>query len=162
MNTQQLVEKYIPLANKLAYQKKTSLPSFIDIDEIKSAAYLGLVEAASRFDPLRGSFSTYAYPRIMGAIQDYLRELNWCKKRQPLEDVETKPDRNCEDVFEILTMDFDTNAKAIMRHYFIDEYSMKEVGHKFGVSESRISQLIKEYKLRIIGKWSRTINELAA
>src|SRR4051812_1699576 len=76
--TQSLVEQYIPLANKLACRRKKDLPRFVDIEELKSAAYLGLVEAASRYDPKVGViFSTFAYPRIFGAIQDYLREQSW-------------------------------------------------------------------------------------
>jgi RNA polymerase sigma factor (sigma-70 family) len=171
--TQQLVEQYVPLANKLAYQKKRVLPKFIDIEELKSAAYLGLVEAASRFDQGLGiAFSTFAYPRIFGAIHDYLREQGWMKRGDnskmlsldvPSSDgedcmlrdlVESKPDGDVEECFEAITIKLDHQAKQVLRCYFIDEYSMKEVGEKFDVSESRISQLIKQYKKRIEEDWS--------
>lgn len=43
-------------------------------DEFMSAGYLGLVEAASRFDPGRGhDFRAFAFLRIRGAIIDYIR-----------------------------------------------------------------------------------------
>lgn len=43
-------------------------------DELKSAAVLGLVEAASRFDPAKGTqFTTWAFRRIQGSIVDELR-----------------------------------------------------------------------------------------
>ena len=182
-NPQQLVEQYVPLANKLAFQKKRTLPKFIDIDELKSAAYLGLVEAASRFDQSLGiAFSTFAYPRIFGAIQDYLREQGWMKRGNkermlsldaPCADdetctlkdaIEAKQEDDVEGLFNIITMKFDRQSKAVLKHYFIDEYSMKEVGEKFGVSESRISQLIKQYKRRIQNEWSEEdlVLELAA
>jgi DNA-directed RNA polymerase specialized sigma subunit len=42
--------------------------------ELRSAAYIGLVDAASRFDPARGlRFSTFAEHRIVGAMGDELR-----------------------------------------------------------------------------------------
>ena len=44
-------------------------------DELVSAGVLGLMEAAENFDPERGwAFSTYAAPRIRGAILDDLRK----------------------------------------------------------------------------------------
>lgn len=170
---QQLVEQYIPFANKLAYQKKKTLPKFIDLEELKSAAYLGLVEAATRYKPELGiEFTTFSYPRIWGAIHDYLREQGWMKRGDNTQmlslDVPSNDSENCtlrdtieakteddtEECFEVITLSLDAQAKAVLRHYFIDEYSMKEVGDKFGVSESRISQLIKCYKGRIRSKWS--------
>jgi len=173
--SQQLVEQYIPLANKLAYQKKRTLPNFIDIEELKSAAYMGLCEAASRFDTdYEVAFSTFAYPRIFGAIHDYLRERGWGKKSQPrnalsldvpstedeecsLKDMlEAKVERNDEEFLEVVSLTLDKQAKDVLRYYFIDEYSMREVGEKFGVSESRISQLIKRYKGQIASEWSET------
>lgn len=50
------------------------LPPGLDVDNLESAGTLGLVEAATRFDPTRGvKFETYAAWRIRGAILDELR-----------------------------------------------------------------------------------------
>lgn len=170
-----LVEQYVPYANKLAYKKKRTLPKFVDIEELKSAAYLGLVEAASRYNPELGiEFSTFSYQRIWGAIHDYLREQGWMKRGDDtqmmsldlpytggegedctLKDtIEARPENDTEECFEVITLNLDKQAKEVLRNYFIDDYSMKEVGDKFGVSESRISQLIKQYKTRIKGQWT--------
>jgi RNA polymerase sigma factor (sigma-70 family) len=176
MNTmQQLVVQYIPWANKLAIQKKRTLPEFIDLEEIKSAAYLGLVEAASRYKPeLNIEFTTFSYSRIWGAIHDYLREQGWKKEGQYCQmlsldaptsadgethcladTIEAKAEQDTEECFEVITAKLGAQAKVMLRHYFIDELSMKEVGEKFGVSESRVSQLIKNYKGQIRGAWSQ-------
>lgn len=173
---QKLVEKYMPLANKLAYQKLKQMPKFIDIEDLRSAAYLGLVEAASRFDPKMGiAFSTFAYPRIFGAIQDFLREQRnqgWMTRGDrsqlasldstatdeacPLKDtIEARPQDDTEDCFDVISIGLEPQAKEVLRHYFIDDLSMKEVGAKFKVSESRISQLVKQYKASIRANWTR-------
>lgn len=168
LTLKKLVEQYLPLANKLAFQKKKNLPKHIDIEDLRSAAYLGLVEAANRYNPDVGvNFSTFAYPRINGAIIDYLRDLGWFKKGNShyilsLDSSESgyectlsdtikakKESNDCMEILEEISRNLDDQAKSVLKHYFIDELSMQEVGDKFGVSEGRISQLIKEYKSRI-------------
>lgn len=172
MNTfqQKLVEQYVPLANKLAYDKKKTLPLFVDVEDLKSAAYLGLSEAASRFDPDYGVvFSTFAYPRIFGAIHDHLRKEGWGKRGESKmalsldgEDesgwgalLKSKTERNDEEFLEVVSKDLGEQAKEVLKNYFINKYSMREVGDRFGVSESRISQLIKQYKTSIRANWTR-------
>lgn len=50
------------------------LPPEVDLPNLESAGVLGLVEAATKFDPERGvKFATYAYPRVRGAILDEMR-----------------------------------------------------------------------------------------
>ena len=72
-----LVENNINFADKIACQKKKTLPKYIDLDELKSAAYMGLVKAARRYDADFGAtFTTFAYYRISGEIEDYLRKFH--------------------------------------------------------------------------------------
>lgn len=178
-HTHTLVEQYVPLANKLAYQKKRSLPAFVDVEELVSAAYLGLVEAANRFDPVKGiAFSTFAFPRISGAINDHLRS-QWRASRanaQPLvsldqsagdatalrDTIEARPEKadRVEELFDEIVSNCDDDAKNVLRLYYIEETPMKEVGRRMGVSESRISQLIKGYKTSIRSRYEAA--ELAA
>ena len=162
MNTQKLVEKYIPLANKLAFNKKRTLPKFIDIEELRSAAYLGLTEAANRFDESRGiAFSTFAYPRILGAIIDFVRQMGWGKRNDPkqvygldaIEEILSPLESNLEEMFEVIVYGVDKRTEEILRCYFVEENSMKEVGKKFDISESRISQLITQCKVKIKHNW---------
>lgn len=170
--TQNLIEQHVPFANKLAHKRKRTLPRFIDLEDLKSAAYMGLVEAAGRYNPEMGvAFKTFSYRRIVGAMQDFLREQRWLRGNGPshmvsldttfndedcaLKDtIEAKPEDQTEACFEVLTMNLDDQAKQVLKFYFIDEYSMKEVGERFNVSESRICQLIKSYKTQIRESWS--------
>jgi RNA polymerase sigma factor FliA len=63
----------IPIARN--FQKR--LPPSVDFDDLVGAGNLGLVEAARRYNPARGSsFNTFAKHRIRGAIGDSLRRID--------------------------------------------------------------------------------------
>ena len=69
-----LVEDNLVIARKLA-AKFYNNRGHLEFDEILSFATMGLVDAASRFDPSRGlKFTTFAGPRIVGSILDGLRK----------------------------------------------------------------------------------------
>lgn len=52
----------------------SQLPPAVDVQNLESAGVLGLIEAASQFDPSRNvEFRTFSYQRIRGAILDELR-----------------------------------------------------------------------------------------
>jgi RNA polymerase sigma factor for flagellar operon FliA len=61
----QMIINFLPLANSIASKEKGKLPKFIDLEELKSVAYLGLVDAANKFDEEKSpSFAAYAKIRI--------------------------------------------------------------------------------------------------
>ena len=69
-----LILGHLSLVRHILGRLSAKLPSGVDLDNLEAAGTLGLVEAASRFDPERGiHFKTYAYTRIRGAIYDELR-----------------------------------------------------------------------------------------
>jgi len=159
MNTNKLIEENLLLAKKIAFDKKKSLPNFVDLDDLQSAAYLGLVEAANRFDETRGiAFSTFAYPRIFGSVLDFLRQnFKFDKSNLDGEDVnfefEAPAKEDESELFDHIFKDFDKYDQDILRSYFVIGTSMKEIGNRYGVSESRISQLISRNKKRVKDKW---------
>jgi RNA polymerase sigma factor FliA len=70
-----LVEKHLGYAHAIAAEVLKKLPASVDRSEIKSAAELGLVQAAKAYDSSRAiPFTTFAYYRIRGAIYDDLRQ----------------------------------------------------------------------------------------
>lgn len=57
------------------------VPSYIPKDELMSAALLGLAQAVRSYDPTREiKFSTFARPRIQGALLDELRSRDWASR----------------------------------------------------------------------------------
>jgi RNA polymerase sigma factor for flagellar operon FliA len=71
----QLLSKHLPLVHHVARQVLRTLSVQVEIDDLVSAGSMGLINAVESFEPARGlAFSTYAAPRIRGAILDDLRK----------------------------------------------------------------------------------------
>jgi RNA polymerase sigma factor for flagellar operon FliA len=79
----QLILDHLPLVRHIVGKLTAELPSGIDIENLEAAGVLGLVEAATSFDPEREvRFKTFAYIRVRGAILDELRRN--CPLPQPM------------------------------------------------------------------------------
>jgi len=73
-----LVHESWPLVRRVALQVASRLPAQVELSDLTQAGFLGLLDAASRYDAAKGvRFSTYAELRIRGSILDGLRELDW-------------------------------------------------------------------------------------
>lgn len=69
-----LLAEHLSLVHHVARQLSRTLAAEADFDELVSAGTLGLMSALDTFDVSRGlAFSTFAVPRIRGAILDELR-----------------------------------------------------------------------------------------
>ncbi|MEW6563013.1 MAG: RNA polymerase sigma factor FliA [Pseudomonadota bacterium] len=75
---EQCLREYAPLVKRIAHMMMAKLPSSVELDDIIQAGMIGLLDAASRYDELRGAqFETYAAQRIRGAMLDELRSADW-------------------------------------------------------------------------------------
>lgn len=69
-----LIVSHLPLVKHVIGRLLGGVPAGVDVENLESAGVLGLVEAASKFDPTRNAqFKTFAYLRIRGAIVDEMR-----------------------------------------------------------------------------------------
>jgi RNA polymerase sigma factor for flagellar operon FliA len=69
-----LIAEHMPMARRIARKVRRRLPENVREDDLVSAAFVGLTEAAERFDSSRGEpFIAFAAPRIRGAVLDELR-----------------------------------------------------------------------------------------
>lgn len=74
LEPKKLVAEDFVLARRIASSYIRSAPAWVAADDIISAAYHGLVDAANRYDPARqATFATFASRRIHGEIKDAAR-----------------------------------------------------------------------------------------
>jgi RNA polymerase sigma factor for flagellar operon FliA len=74
----QIIEQYLPLVDYLSERMAERLPRCVDVDEVRSAGVLGLMDAVEGFDLGRGiKFETYCSLRVRGSILDELRSRDW-------------------------------------------------------------------------------------
>lgn len=77
-NEDTLVEQHLPLVRTTVDRMRIFLPSALEMDDLYSVGYTGLVAAARRFNPSQGvPFSAFATLHIRGAVQDELRRMDW-------------------------------------------------------------------------------------
>lgn len=75
---EELVIAHIPLLKHIVGRMCFDTPGSMDRDDLFGCGMLGLLMAADNFDPSRGlAFSTFAYPRIRGAILDEIRRADF-------------------------------------------------------------------------------------
>jgi RNA polymerase sigma factor for flagellar operon FliA len=73
-----LIKKHLQMVENVVERMVPQVPSFMSRDDMMSAALVGLINAADRFDKSKGiQFSTFAEHRIRGAIFDEVRKLDW-------------------------------------------------------------------------------------
>lgn len=72
---EQIVEAWLPMANRLAGRFRNRGES---LEDLRQVAALGLVKAVDRYDPERGNaFESYAVPTITGEIKRHFRDHMW-------------------------------------------------------------------------------------
>lgn len=69
-----MIREYVGMAQRVALRVARRVPDWLSKDDLISAAMVGLVEAAERYDSTRAEpFCAFAEQRIRGAVLDELR-----------------------------------------------------------------------------------------
>jgi RNA polymerase sigma factor for flagellar operon FliA len=89
MTDEQLVDEYEGLVESVVYKLWNKCIGAMAIEDMRSCAYEGLLQARRNFDPDEGTkFSSYAYKRIWGAVVDGLRRARWGPRSQSVETID--------------------------------------------------------------------------
>lgn len=74
----ELLMEYIPLVKYVAGRLAINLPSNVELGDLESFGFFGLLDALDKFDETRNiKFETYASTRIRGSIIDGMRSMDW-------------------------------------------------------------------------------------
>ena len=73
----ELIESYVPLAQRLAGRYRNSGES---MDDLRQVANLGLVGAVDRYEPATGPFLPFAIPTILGELRRHFRDKRWAMR----------------------------------------------------------------------------------
>jgi len=75
---EECIKEFAPLVKRIAHHLMLRLPSSVAVEDIIQAGMIGLLDAAARYDELRGAqFETFAAQRIRGSMLDELRHADW-------------------------------------------------------------------------------------
>jgi RNA polymerase sigma factor (sigma-70 family) len=170
--------EHLGLAKRLAWTYRRAAfhcSRAIEPADIMGAAIVGLMEAASRYRPEDGTFSTFATPRIRGAIIDAVRRdrgrgaTAWLVGIDHLFDLheeerltsalsvmpEEPEELTRRDLRKLLAGAPLLESERSVIEAFARGVPMGEICRTRGVSESRASQL-KAAAIRRIQEWARS------
>lgn len=146
-----LITNHMSFAERLASAQFKKTPKCVQWDELKSAAYMGLVDAATKYDGSK-PFSVYATFRIFGEIKDYLRTLYWAGRGQDVKvsswdealdyAAETEPE-NFDEFFDGIAKNLSSLGKKILRMYYAEDLTIKQIAAEVNLSPTRVFQLLK-------------------
>lgn len=83
-------QKYTHLVRNEALKLAVRLPTTVELDDLLQVGYIGLLDTIKRYDASQGNtFTTFAIPRIKGAMLDELRSRDWLPRqtRKKIKDV---------------------------------------------------------------------------
>ncbi len=149
MNKEKVVKEYLPLVRSIATTyNKLGIPQ----EDLEQEGMIGLLEAADKYEEDKGAkFSTYATywikKYILAAVD---KEKKYSLNSTNLNEEITKDKK-------VVTIKSDTNfdlpsdmpedEKKVLTLLFQDEFTLKEIAEKLGISRERVRQ-IKEKGLR--------------
>lgn len=123
----ELIIAHLPLAKYLVKRMAAHLPPYLDEEELMSAAVMGLISSAERFEPARGvKFKTFAEQRIKGMIMDELRSKDWLS-------------RSVRDKYKRLEREFAELRKKLGR-----DPTGEEVAREMGINLEQYHRLLEE------------------
>ncbi len=83
VDRERLIKAHLPMVDFVVERMVCQVPGYMTRDDMASAAMMGLLDAASRFDPGRGIlFKTFAERRMRGAIIDEARKMDSFSRTQ--------------------------------------------------------------------------------
>lgn len=162
---EELFAQHLQWSRMMADRTTKRLPRHFDREAARQEAAIGLFEAVLRFDPNHGElFTTFAVNRIRGRVLDLVRDLDHHSRTErrdikagllveskqvalashfAAEDSRDREIVEARDLFASLCRRVRPRIREVLIHR-AHGLTMKQIGLRMGLSESRISQLNDE------------------
>ena len=177
---EKLVLNHIYLADKIAVQMFSKLKNKYSLDELKSSAYLGLIDAAEKYEVDNNKpFENFARKRIKGSILDEVKDdKRYNVKRgvpheQPIQSLNSSSCKEDEksmqfidlvqakedylndllikNEIEKMLMCLDHREKEIITMYYFRNLTQQEISEFIGLKQPAVSKIIKRAIKKIKG-----------
>ncbi len=147
-----LVEEHLGLAETCANRRYKSVNRTVQLGELLSAAYEGLIDAANKFDAdkvhvrAKQPFRCYATTRITGTMNDYLRSCNWGTRGKHRQAHSIDTTASCyEDGGQVVTM---RETLPSRERHAVDQLNGREIFNKLIRSLPNREKMV--FKLRFL------------
>lgn len=137
-----LIQDHMLIVQHIVRSFCSTLPSHVDRSDLESAGYVGLVDAADKYDPSKHiQFKSYAQFRIRGAIIDSLRATDWGSRqlRRQAREIE--------------------RAMQIIRNRCGRTATEQEVASELGLDLQRYQELLGNLRSLEVGTLNTEVND---
>lgn len=167
----ELIVNHIGFSEKIARLNCKRFPR-LTYDELKSAAYMGLVIAANNYKEERKTkFTTFAHFKINKAILNYVRENFPSKKKNIFISLNYCIENHCFDkaiiqkpekigIQECLMQGLNEREGNIFIEYYVNCKRNCEIAMEAKLDKSRITQVLTSLNKKIITNWGHRKFEL--
>ena len=160
------LDKYKDQINSSVRWYVSTLPRHIarsEASDLESEAKIAFVECLKTWDPRKGDLWPYVSVRLKGSMQDYLRKRGGDPVAGLYEFVTSaanvymafnRKEIVHDEIDKFLHVDsamkdFSDKEKAVIRGYYQNDRTFKEIGKEIGLSESQVSRICKDATLRL-------------
>jgi RNA polymerase sigma factor (sigma-70 family) len=166
--TDEVLEKYKDQINSAVSWYIKSLPRHVansEADDLASEARIAFVDALKTWDPRQGDLWPYVSVRLKGSMQDYLRKrggdpvagvyefitsaANVYMAFNPQEIAHERSEEFMNVDLDSIMKDLSEQERSVIKGYYRDDRTFKQIGEKIGLSESQVSRIAKTATLKI-------------
>ena len=167
-----LVEQHLEWAWRIAASVADGLPTWFRVDDLRGPAEIGLIQAASRYDPAKNdNFRAYAKQRVYGACIASIRRREYKERSHlELEDTHSHPDAGPDAKAQVeiarqqvrrYVAELPPANARVLRAYYFQELTLVEIASRMNISESWVYRLHRE-GLQMLHARCAPLKDLAA
>jgi RNA polymerase sigma factor for flagellar operon FliA len=167
-----LIFMFAPMVRYLVYRKIREIPAQCEVDDFLSCGMEALITSIDRYDPAKGAtLDQFAWTRIQGAILDELARAEVTSLHQAvhadeedgeIERIETVQSddpladplacaerKDLRERFRKAFRALSPRERQVAVLLYHEEWTLREIGARLGVSESRVCQIHSELRRRL-------------